>query len=134
MRKALVYINWGRLVADCPEPHCTDAREVEIGDVSMTCAAGHPAELEWAEGIAPVLAVLAERTSPKRKNWFPPGHPLAVLAEQPHGQTVRELREEAEAGEAADAQHLADRRAQILEQVRVADIPLEDVLAALKGS
>lgn len=129
--KALVYVNHGRLVAEC---RCGDARMVEIGDRDMTCVAGHPAELEWPDGIAQILAALDERTSDTRKNWWPRNHPVALATGQPHGQSVRELRKEAEAGEEADAQRLADQRARILAELRAADIPLEDVLDALKGA
>lgn len=141
--KALVYINWGRLVAECPSPGCGDARAVELGQRSATCCVGdgitsrcpgHTFDLEWPENMAQILAALDERTAEKRKNWFPKGHPLAVATGQPHGQSARELREEAAAGEEADAQYLSDRRAQILAELREADIPLADVLAALKGS
>jgi hypothetical protein len=131
---APVYVNWGRLVADCPRPHCGDASAVEPGQQSMMCVNGHPATLRWAADTPAVLAVLDERTSDKRKNWFPAGHPFAVAAGLPHGQTLDELRAEAEAGEAADALQLADKRAAVLAQVQALDIPLEQVLDALKGS
>lgn len=132
--KALVYVNWARTVAECPSPGCGDARGVEPGETATTCAHGHAFELEWPGNMPQILAALNERTADKRKNWFPAGHPFAVATGQPHGQSVRQLREEAEAGEASDAEHLSDRRAQILAELREADIPLEDVLAALKGS
>lgn len=141
--KSLVYVNWGRLVAECASPGCGDARAVELGQRSATCCVGdgitsrcpgHPFELVWPPNMAQILAALDERTAEKRKNWFPKGHPFAVATGQPHGQTVRELREEAEAGEASDAEHLADRRSQILAELRESDIPLEDILAALRGS
>jgi hypothetical protein len=132
--KALVYVNWGRLVIECEAPGCGDARGVEIGQKTETCVNGHVLDLEWPDNLPQILAALSERTSDKRKNWFPKNHPLAVATGQPHGQSVRELREEAVAGEEADAQTLADKRAFVLEQARALDIPAEQVLAALKGS
>lgn len=132
--KALVYVNHGRLVAECPVRGCGDARKVEIGEYDLACVEGHICELEWPDGIAQILAALDERTSDTRKNWWPKNHPVALATGQPHGQTVRELRKEAEAGETADAEHLASRRARILAELRAADIPIEDVLDALKGA
>lgn len=129
--KTQVYINWGRLVADCP---CGDAREVKIGDTAMRCDGGHVNELVWADEIPRALAALEERTADRRRNWFPRDHPYAVRTGQPHGQSVRALREEAAAGEEADAQHLAEQRARILAEVRAANIPIDVVLAALKGA
>ena len=123
-----VYVNSGRLVADCPFPGCGDARLVGFGQQQMTCCIGdgqpgdtcpgHTANLEWPEQMPAVLAALAERTSDTRKNWFPRGHPLAVLGGYPHGQTPDELRAETEAGETADAALVADKRAVLIAQLR----------------
>jgi hypothetical protein len=105
----------------------------------MTCCVGngcpgHLSDLVWPDNMPAILAALAERTSDKRKNWFPPGHPLAVAGGFPQGQTPDELRAEAAVGEEADAQSLADKRADVLAQIRDLNIPLDDVLAALKGT
>lgn len=131
MPTALVYINWGRFVCECI---CGDARVVEIGQKTMTCVNGHTSDLVWPDGIAQILAALGERTSEKRRNWFPKDHPVAVATGQPHGQSVRELKAEAEAGEAADAAGLADRRAQLLAQMRDLGVTPDEALAALKGT
>lgn len=132
--KALVYVNWNRMIADCPAPECTDAREVAPGQTAETCVNGHAFDLQWPDSIGQVMAALAERTSDKRKNWFPRNHPFAVASGQPHGQSVRELHQEARAGENADAAALAEKRFRVLEQARELDIPVEQVLAVLKGS
>jgi len=145
--KALAYLNWGRWVADCPVGGCTDARAIYPTDANgqptggppildHVCTGGHrfAVDMPPPEFEAQIVAALSERVSEKRRNWFPRGHPFAVLTGQPHGQTVRELREEAAAGEEADAQHLSDRRARILDEVRAAGFDLDVVLAALKGS
>lgn len=132
--EAPVYINYGRFVADCPQAGCSDAIAVEPGQKLGHDVLGHQLDLVWPDNGPQVMAVLAERTSDKRKNWFPAGHPFAVAAGLPHGQSPDELRAEAAAGETADAQQLADKRAAVLAQARALDIPLADVLAALKGS
>lgn len=140
------YVNHGRWVAECPIPGCGDARALYPQDpvtgipsptpvYVQRCASGHEFRLVVPpdEVRARIEAALAERTSEKRKNWFPKDHPYAVEAGFPHGQSVRDLQEETQAGEAADAQALADKRATVLAQVRSLDIPLDDVLAAMKG-
>lgn len=125
-----VYINWGRFIAECP---CGDAREVLPGQRAETCAAGHAMTLHWPGNAAQIMAVLSERLSDKRRNWFPRNHPLAIQLGQPHGQTVDELRAETEQGEEADAAALADRRAILLGQMKEAGITPDEALAALKG-
>lgn len=123
MPSAQVYVNWGRVVAEC---RCGDARTVEIGQQTMTCCVGHgcpghDSDLVWPNGMPAILAALAERLSDKRKNWFPPGHPVAAAGGYPSGQTPDELRAETAAGEAADAQAIAERRAALLDELRRLD-------------
>jgi hypothetical protein len=134
-----VYINWGRFVADCPAPGCGDAREVEPGQKTMTCCVGencpgHTSDLGWPTGVPQVMAALQERISEKRRNWFPDGHPFAVAAGLPHGQSVAELRQETERGEAEDADMLARRRSELLGQMKKLGVTPEEALNVLKGS
>lgn len=125
-----VYINWSRFVVDCP---CGDAREVEPGQRTVTCVDGHLLELQWPGNAPQIMAVLGERIAVKRRNWFPKNHPLALALGQPHGQTLDEVRAETEAGEAADAGALADRRVALLAQLKDAGVTPDEALAALKG-
>lgn len=129
MPTAQVYVNWGRLVAECAHPGCGDARVVEIGQRQMVCCVGkgtpgdqcpgHVSDVEWPADMPLVLAALDERTSEKRKNWFPGGHPLALAGGYPTGQTPDELRAETTAGEESDAQAVASKRAELLAQLRL---------------
>lgn len=117
-----VYVNWGRLIAECGYPGCGDAREVEPGQTTVTCCVGpgcpgHTSELVWADSIPAVLAALDERLSDKRKNWFPAGHPLALAGGFPQNQTVDELRAETAAGEQRDADAVDDRRTAVIAQL-----------------
>jgi len=136
MANALVYINWGRMVADC---WCGDAREVELGQKTMTCCVGdgcpgHLNALVWSGNMAAILAALSERISAKRRNWFPTGHPLAVAGGFPHGQTPDELRAETAVGEEADARAVAERRAALLAELRqlgTADDIIRDLREAI---
>lgn len=116
--QAQVYVNWGRMVAECGQPGCHDAREVEIGQKAMQCILGHVNSLTWPQNMPAIMAALAERTSDKRKNWLPAGHPLARSGGLPAGETPDELRAETAAGEAADAQAVAARRIDLIAQLR----------------
>lgn len=93
-----VYVNWGRLVADCGRPECSDARTVEPGQAAMVCVMGHQSALLWDDALPNVVAELSERGEERRRNWFPRGHPLATTTGQPHGQSLSELRDEHAAG------------------------------------
>ncbi|MEU4772972.1 hypothetical protein [Micromonospora sp. NPDC023644] len=108
---AQVYINWGRMVVECPHDGCLDAREVQPGQASEVCAAGHPLTVQWPDDIAQILAVLGERPQERTRNWFPQGHSAALRSGQPHGQTVTELREEARAQEEASVDRAEQARA-----------------------
>lgn len=87
-----MYVNWGRLVADCGS--CSDARTVDPGQRMMRCVGGHSTELVWDPTLPAVMTVLAERPEEKNRNWFPSDHPLALRIGQVHGQTVTELQHE----------------------------------------
>lgn len=90
----LVYVNWGRLVVDCPAPGCHDAREVTPGRDAEVCVVGHPMSLLWPDDAALLLAELQRRPDERTRNWYPQGHPAAVTAGMPQGQTVADLRAE----------------------------------------
>lgn len=101
MRTALAYYNWGRWVADCPEPGCNDARAVyhpQTGErqTQDVCANRHPFQIDMppAQQEAQIAAALAERPVDADRSWYPRGHLRATLAGLPTGQTVRELAEE----------------------------------------
>ncbi len=144
--KAAAYLNHGRWVAHCPEPTCDDARAVYPEDrngnpsptrvLNQVCANGHAFTIEMPppDDEARIFAAVSERLSDRRKNWFPRDHPVALALGQPHGQSVRELREEAQAGEEADAAHVAERRAQLLAQMRQLGVTPDEALAALRGT
>jgi hypothetical protein len=143
--KAVAYLNHNRWVADCPAPGCTDARAVYPEDQSgipspvrlsdQVCAFGHAFTIDMppVEVEAQINAAMAERISKWRRNWFPRNHPRAISSGRPHGQSIRELREETEAGEAADAEALAAKRAALLAQMRELGVTPDEALSALKG-
>lgn len=140
------YVNHGQWVADCPAPGCGDARALFPQDpitgipsptpvYLQQCANGHEFRIDAPpdEFRARIEAVLADRLSAKRRNWFPRDHPLAITAGWPHGQSVAELRQETERGEAEDGDALARRRADLLGQMKKLGVTPEEALNALKG-
>lgn len=93
---ALAYINFGRWVVDCPVPGCTDARQVEPPLMDDVCAHGHPihALMPPPDQAAALMAELVRRPVEADRAWYPAGHPRALLAGLPTGQSVADLRAE----------------------------------------
>jgi hypothetical protein len=101
VRTALAYLNWGRWVADCPEPGCNDARAVyhRVTGQRQTedmCAKGHLFRIDMPPPAleSQLVAVLSERALESDRSWYPKGHPRATLAGLPTGQSVAELVDE----------------------------------------
>lgn len=94
--KSYVYINFGRVIADCPV-ECGNAIQLQPGQTTFFCqgggGCGTMGEIVWPSNIDDLIEVLSDRL-PKFQNWFPENHSLALKAGCPHGQTVEELREE----------------------------------------
>lgn len=103
---ARAYANWGRWVADCPREFCSYAFQLEPGQSTFTCrvmdrqgnvhGCGMEAPVEWPADVAEIDAELKRRPVESTRNWFPQGHPRAGASGSPHGQTVADLRAEAE--------------------------------------
>jgi hypothetical protein len=101
VRTASASYDWGRWIAQCPEPGCTDARAVYHPQTGQrqsedVCANGHPFRIEMPppQLEAQIVAVLAERARDADKAWYPKGHAWATLAGFPTGQSPQELAEE----------------------------------------
>jgi hypothetical protein len=89
---ARAYANQGRWVADCPRPYCGSAELLVPWQPVVRCRACHAeAPCEWPENAEGITTVLAARGNPGWMNWFPAGHPLALAAGCPHGQSVADL-------------------------------------------
>lgn len=92
--RARVYVNGGRVIADCPMD-CGSALVMEPGAPVYHCSeCGHLCEVEWPDNLNEIMGALQRRPIPKTRNWFPSGHSLALRAGCPHGQTVKELEDE----------------------------------------
>lgn len=101
MKTALAYLNWGRWVADCPEPGCQDARAVYNPQTGQRqaqdlCVQGHPFLIEMPPPAleGQLVAAVADRANDADRSWYPKGHPRATLAGLPTGQTVKDLVDE----------------------------------------
>lgn len=72
--KAVAYLNWGRWVADCPNPACTNAMQVEPGQAQFECTrpagCGTTAPLAWPDDPAAVEAEVADLPESQR-HWKP---------------------------------------------------------------
>lgn len=94
---AQAYVNFGRWIADCPLG-CGNAAALEPNQTAFYCnppgGCGHMGELIWPSNAQEIWEALNERPMPKTRNWFPQDHPLAIRANCPHGQSVKELRDE----------------------------------------
>jgi hypothetical protein len=55
--------------------------------------------IAWPENPAGIWQALSMRILKNRRNWFPAGHPIALMAGAPHGQTVGDLMAETAAHE-----------------------------------
>lgn len=98
MATAPAYYNYGRFVADCPQPGCTDARAVyhpQTGarQTEDVCAKGHRYQIDMPppDLEAQIVAAVAARPEDADKAWYPRGHTRALLAGLPTGQSVDDL-------------------------------------------
>ena len=92
---AYVEANWGRWIARCPRPWCTNALQVWPGQQQMVCAGaggcGWEADLVWPADPDAIELILSARPVERTRNWLP-GETLAdLLAENAvHGLTPAE--------------------------------------------
>lgn len=101
---ALVYINYGQVVVDCPNESCYSAFRVDSPDQqTMFCdpnprigGCGITFNLVIAGNIGEIFQELSRRPFPANRNWFPEGHPIAIQANYPMDQTVADLAAEFE--------------------------------------
>lgn len=92
---ARAYVNHGRWVAGCPRKDCSNARELKAREGTFHCNNCQMiAPISWPTEADAIFKVLAKRPVPQTRNWFPDGHELAVRANVPHGQSVKDLHDE----------------------------------------
>ena len=102
MSAALVYVNHGRVIVDCPGPNsCGNAYMVPMGAASLKCEAAHSGcgfefPLAVPDNLADILSELSRRPNKSNQNWYPEGHPVAVKGNLPMGQTPADLAAEFE--------------------------------------
>jgi hypothetical protein len=92
--RARAYVNHGRWIAECPA-ECGSAVRLEPGQTLFHCSeCSTISEVEWPEQADAIWEALLQRRLARTRNWFPVGHPLAVRAGCPQGQSPRELLDE----------------------------------------
>lgn len=67
--------NWGRWIARCPRPWCTNALALEIGQTGFICigldGCGKSADILWPSDPQAIEALLAMRPVTRTQNWLP---------------------------------------------------------------
>lgn len=97
--QALACVNWGRWLAECPGG-CGSAEPLEPGQSIFRCSnCKHITQVTWPDDPAGIWRALGMRVLKHRRNWYPKGHQLAVMAGLPHGQSVADLMAETAAHE-----------------------------------
>ena len=92
---ARAYVNHGAWKADCPRMDCSNAAALTPRQGMFQCSnCLLVAPVEWPPNAQEIWDELTRRPVPSTRNWFPDQHALALAAGCPHGQTVRELRDE----------------------------------------
>lgn len=97
--RAVAVVNAGRWIAQCPRRYCYNAVRLEPGQRTFHCAAIDGCQLIapviWPPNAQEIWDELSRRPAPSTRNWAPAGHPQAISTGFPDGQTVRQLRVEA---------------------------------------
>lgn len=67
--------NWGRWIANCPRPFCTNAMGLERGQSTFVCAdssdaCGQTADVIWPADPDAIEALLAMRPVRRTQNWI----------------------------------------------------------------
>lgn len=104
---ARAYVYSGDWVADCPRgcgntehlfrrTNPSDSRSPRlVQEAEFHCSyCGLTAQVEWPGDMPGIMRVLMLRPVPHNRNWYPENHDVALRFKIPHGQSVRELREE----------------------------------------
>ena|SRR5688572_3137716 len=95
---ALVYVNHGRWVVECPREFCANAFTVSARQSIFECkgngSCGMVATITWPANSDDLWEALMQRPVPATRNWFPVGHELAVRFSLPMGQSPKDLIDE----------------------------------------
>jgi len=105
MSNGLVYVNFGRVIVDCPSG-CGNAFMVPMGATSLECegdaGCGTAFPLSIPSNLSDIITELNKRPNRANRNWYPEGHPVAIKASIPMDQSVTDLVQEREWHEAEE--------------------------------
>jgi hypothetical protein len=89
--RARAYVNHGRWIADCPD-ECGGATMLDPRQNYIVCGnCKGLSTVEWPADPDGITEALDERRNAQNRNWYPKGHPVALRARCPHGQSVDDL-------------------------------------------
>lgn len=92
--QARAYVNYGRWIADCPAG-CGSALALSERQATFHCVECQTvASVDWPKNSTEIWEALQERPARRYQNWFPSNHDLALKSGCPHGQSVKDLRDE----------------------------------------
>lgn len=93
--RAWARVNWGRWIADCPDPYCGNAEALTLHQTLFRCQVCQLlAAVEWPADPDGIWDALTSRPRAATRNWYPDGHDEAVRSGLPHGQTPHDLTQE----------------------------------------
>lgn len=138
--KTQAFYNWGRWVALCPHPRCTDAVALYPQSpyppyalspdpvFEQRCARGHEMTIEAPDETtrARIETALAERELDADRSWYPKGHPAALMYHQPDGQSIAELQQETAEVHRVRTAEFADQQEQLRKMLEQLGVTVND--------
>ena len=92
--EALVYVNHGRVIVDCPTL-CGNAYVIPMGSSTLACegtgGCGANFALVIPSNLSDILAELNKRPALANRNWFPEAHPIAIKGSLEMNQSPTDL-------------------------------------------
>ena len=121
--------NWGRWIARCPRPWCTNAMRVDLDQAAFRCeglgGCGLEADIAWPPDPAAIEILLLQRPVPRTRNWMQGESLEQLLAENAaHGVLPPEWTAELPAGESRAIADIVEQRVVgglLLDQLAAAD-------------
>jgi hypothetical protein len=75
---AYAFVNEGRWIASCPDPHCSGAEFVREGHPLLCASCGGVSQVVWPDDVEGIERHLSKRRHRKNQNWNV-GEPVEAL-------------------------------------------------------